>query len=584
MRTILHAAFGLLLLATPAAAQGQDQNQDQLLEPTAGTTGSLELGFLNSSLSGSPDFVSRYLPADVSRPAARFELESHPEWGNVRLSLDGQHENNQKHSLIFDIGRVLRSTTTYTRYTPRLGHDPMTNLEAATTHGRVVRYSDLDPTRAYELTNALLEHRTEIQPSGLSALTLGLGYRDQRRDGFHQTMAISHCDTCHVVSQSHPIEERLREGTLDATLSWLNGFVKGSFTRRELRQGTAAVDVLYDRALHPELRTPLFDNRVQFDALDGPQAVDHLQDSNKNIARAQLHVSDLAGFALAAGGVWSGTKNHFTGLQADYQGYSFSAARRFKKKLNLRFRGRAYFLDNDDFFVASTERLGTAGPQAGQTYQEIYGFDPSFLRQSSLNRDVYETNLDVTYKLGKKAGKIKALWRFRSIDRQHYEVAPGVNKTTTHVLGLSWRPRPAKGLRVIADYRHGSVDNPFMLLDGACSNLVSPGPLPSPFAPQAAQYFEFHDARVADTTASPQSWNEIRLRSTYTRGPTSFSGNYRWWEGSNDAGDLTDWSRKNQSAGATLWTMPSEKWEWYVAYTWQKLDLGNPTCVPLFDG
>ena len=45
------------------------------------------------------------------------------------------------------------------------------------------------------------------------------------------------------------------------------------------------------------------------------------------------------------------------------------------------------------------------------------------------------------------------LWKYKSVDREFYEVAPGETKTTTNVVGLSWRPRPGKGVRLKADYQ-----------------------------------------------------------------------------------------------------------------------------------
>ena len=164
------------------------------------------------------------------------------------------------------------------------------------------------------------------------------------------------------------------------------------------------------------------------------------------------------------------------------------------------------------------------------------------------------------------------------------KVAPGATKTTTNVVGLSWRPRLAKGLRLKGEYRHGSVDNPLMNVDAACSTLFSPRGLASPFLPEAAQYYEFQNARVADSTASPASWDDVRLRASYTKSQTSFSATYRWWDGTNTSGDLTDWSRTKQSATASIWRMPSPRYDFYAAYSWQQQSLGSPTCIPLYDG
>ena len=37
-------------------------------------------------------------------------------------------------------------------------------------------------------------------------------------------------------------------------------------------------------------------------------------------------------------------------------------------------------------------------------------------------------------------------------------------------------------------------------------------------------------------------------------------------------------------APISSWSMPAQTWDWYVAYAFQKSELGGHTCVSLFDG
>lgn len=584
MRRALIVLSATCLIAPPLAAQ---TTRYEPPTPAKSTTGDIQLGLWNSDITGSPVVVSRYAPANLTSGLGLLNLQSFPEWGNLQLRLDARDAADQKHALTFDVNRVLRSTTTFSRFLPRFGHDPLTNLEAATTHGRVLRHTDLDPERQYETRDSILEHRTELQPSGLDALTVGFNWRDQRRSGYHQSTQISHCDNCHVYSQSRPIDEKQTDLGFDAAVAFARGYLKAGYTRRQLREDEPPPTLTFDRALQPELRTPIFDNRVQFDALNGALPVDVLQEVEKDILKADLHLSDLAGFVVTANGVWSDATNTFAELQSDYQGYSFSATRGFRdNKLRLRLRGRAYFIDNDDVFVDVVERPNLAPANvAGLTYRDIYGLDPDFTRLSSRSRDVYEATADLNVKLGKKAGSLMLLWNFQDVDRTYYEVLPGETKTTTNVLGAVWRPRPAKGLRLTVDYRHGFVDNPYMLVDGACSTLVSPGPLASPLDPRAAQYYQQREAQIAETTASAESWDDVRVRLNYSRsGKVNLTGSYRYWSGDNQAGDLTDWSRTNQLAMVSLSAMPSPTWDAYVSYSYQKTEMSNPICLPVFDG
>ena len=227
-------------------------------------------------------------------------------------------------------------------------------------------------------------------------------------------------------------------------------------------------------------------------------------------------------------------------------GYLFTAAKRLSDDWSFRWRGRGYTIDNDDVFVDAVERLGVAGPQAGRTYREIYGFDPDYLRQSALSRDVVESNLDFTRRLGKKSGRLRLFWNYESIDRDTFEVAPGETDTTTNLLGAAWWARPAKGWKTQVRLQHGETDNPFTNVNGAFSTLTSPA-VPNPFHPDAAQYYTMRAAKVMDTTALAGSWDEIKVRGSYTRGRTMLD---ECELQITSAADLNDGARKAVAAAA----------------------------------
>jgi hypothetical protein len=367
-------------------------------------------------------------------------------------------------------------------------------------------------------------------------------------------------------------------------VSWTTGFLDASYTRRKLEQGVTSIDFLYDRARHPKSQLPIFDNRVQFDSLDGPLAALVRPDVDKDIIK--LNLAQSAGdLSLTGNGVWSDTENRYTGNKIDYQGYFGSVARPFAgKKARFRLRGRYYQTDTPDVFYDTIERVGLAGPHKDRTYRDVYGIEVDYLRQSSLNRKVWDLNADVSYRFGRKAGSLTATWDFENVNREYYQVAPGETTTTTNILGVKWRPRPARGLRFNAGYRHAWVDNPYLLVGGACSDQVTPGPLPSPFHPDAAQYFTMRAAKIMDTAALAGSWDELELRGSYAKGRTMVTGLYRYWDGSNDAGNLTDWSRTNQTATVTVSWIPAPTWDGFVSYNYQKLENAAPACIAVFDG
>jgi len=540
------------------------------------------VGGWDVSVTDNPDLASEYQDTDGG-VLVDVASASRGEKGSFDLELKFRDSNEQQHSLDFDVSRFVRSHTSYLAMVHRLGKDPLENLAATTNHGRAVWATDLAPDSEYEIDYRDLQHRTELQAPALSALTVGFNFRQQNRKGTLQAMAISHCSSCHVVSQARPLDETTRDVGFDAAWATGKGTVKASYNHRTLSEGVRQITLLYDNALQPEQLTPIFDDRLQWDSAEGPQPVDRRPDSTKDVARIEASFDDVGGFALGAIGLWSRTKNDTVGLESSYDGVFLHAARTWSKGFDLRWRGRAYSLDADDYYVVANERRSIAGPQAGKTYRQVYGYETNYLRESALDRDVFSSDLDLGWRLSKKS-KLRFLWNFESVDRGNFEVAVDETTTMTNVLGLDWTVRPAKRTRLQATYKHGIVDNPFMLVDGAYSTLVTQ-PTAATLAPTTPQYYQFQAARIADTTASPKSWDELWLRGSYGfQGGMLLSGSYRWWDGENDGGDLTDWDKTSQSATITLSGIASPKVAWNVAWAWHDQEIDMPTSIPIYDG
>lgn len=544
----------------------------------------LEIGAWDAEVDGSADGAAEYEPTDGG-PDILLEAWNVGENGAIFLDLEGRDDSDQRHSLIFDVRRTLRSKTTYVGVPHRLGRNSLESLEAATNHGRLVWHTDLDPGRSYDIDYSDLRHRTELQPMRSPSFTVGVNYRQQRRDGHAQALTIAHCDSCHVYSQSRPVDQKTEDAGFDVLLTWASGSLEAGYTHRELTESPNQLELLFDDALQPELRIPIFDNRLSFDSAQGPQPVHGKPDISKDITKVELSFPDVGGFAVSLDGVLSTTENEATGLEADYRGFALNAVRQLSTPWRLRWRARTYTLDNDSIFIDIVEPVSIAGPHNGRTYREVYGFDPDYLRLSSLDRDVFESRLEASYRFSKKAGTLRLLWDHETVDRDHFEVAVGETKTTENVFGLAWRARPKKGMTLRAAWRHGEVDQPFANVNGAFSTLVSPR-VSSPFAPNAAQYFDFHRARIADPSAAPESWDEAKLHFAYAAdgGQSLLSASYRYWSGENESGDLNDWSRDSQSATLSYWAQPAESWQWSLAYTYQESELIFPIAIPIFDG
>ncbi len=103
--------------------------------------------------------------------------------------------------------------------------------------------------------------------------------------------------------------------------------------------------------------------------------------------------------------------------------------------------------------------------------------------------------------------------------------------------------------------------------------------------------FEVHGATVGceschgDGTASPSSWDRLKLGATVMLGHASnLNASYNWWSGDNSDGNLTDWSRTNQNFTVMFSNTPASQWTWFAGYAWNDSSLDAPTTIPIFDG
>lgn len=563
-----------LLTALPLAVMAQETDE------TEDTTGSIEIGGMWTDVDGTPDKAAEFRTIDKG-PVGKVKLSTFQDWGSIDFGVKYLATDENSGYLDFDISRTVRSHNSYDKFPHRLAHDPMAYLESTSINGKAVRKDDQDPNMDYGVDYSVFHDRTELQFAGLKALTLAVEYRDQKRSGHTQAFTTSHCDTCHVTSKSHARDQSTTDATLEAILGFKNVAFRGRFTSRELREEYNTVTSTFDKNLHPELQVPVFDQRMQYDSDVGPVPADLKPDIDKDIARLDFRWATDNGLAITANGVWAETTNKYSGNEADYSGYVANITKRFKNRLRLRWQGKIYQTETDSVYVDPIQRVTPAGPHAETTYYDIYGQTFDQYRNSALNRDGLQSRLDASFRLGN--GTLRGQWKYDYVDREYYEVLPGEKKTTKNLLGVSYRIRPMKGLRIDAGLKYAQIDNAFMLIDGACSTLES-GSYPNPWDPATPQYQDFQGARIAETTASASNWLKAELGAAWVFNNTTVSGRYVYWDGDNTDGDLTDWSKSRNSLTVTAWTPGGADWDFYVGYAYQDMSLDVPLCIPVFDG
>jgi hypothetical protein len=559
-----------LLLALPVAAED--------------VTGSLSLAGRGTSESGNLDRAAEYL-SDGTSAEVYFDLLAPFQgfWLDVQTEITDTDQ--QRHALTFDVNRVFRSHNTYVRTPHRLEHDPLSNLKGAISDVKVLWSTDLGPDAKYGIRYSGFESRNELQIPGADWLILSANFREQWREGHRQSLNISHCSTCHVQSQGREVNQRTSEAELGARVALGAWSVIGTFASRDFEERGATPYRLYELVEQPALRTRIFDDRMQYDLRNGPLPYDQVPTTEREKIVVELARGGGSGLAFNLRGVTATTSNETTGNEVDYDAVGLTLGGRLGTRNSWSLRGRHYTIDSTDYFVDTVEPVGSAGPANGQTYRQRYGYDPDFLRQSAVNRDVDEADLRFNFRLGKPS-TLSLNYGVRNIDREHYEVAVGETTTLEQRLQAILRLRAGKGTTFRLAATYGDVNNPFMTLDGACNpEAMQTVSVPSPLAPGSTQYYKIHEARVADLSSSPASWLEARLSGSFQLGVNGMASViYNYWDGENNELDLTDWSKSLNTLTGMLSYAWSENSQLWAAATWGQRDSETHVCIPLMDG
>lgn len=551
---------------------------------SAQTTGTVTVGGRAVNDHGAAERAAEYLPT-TSGPELLVALEAAFDKFYLAMFSDAREGHDQVHHLRVELNRLVRAHTSYTRLPHRLVHDPLLNLRGTVKPPVVTWSTDHDPTARYRVNYDLLDHRTDLQLPQAGWLTVSALYREQWREGHRQALTMSKCATCHVESRTRAVDERTRDAGLSARAELGSWNLEGSWVARDFKERGPAPTNLFELAEQPALRQPFFNDRIWFDSRNGRLPYDVVPSSEKSTAKVKLGNPNLGGFSISFSGVSTDLKNLDTGNRVDFDGLALAVGRRLSRKGTFAFRARSYTIDSTDYFVDVPEPKAVAGPYAGKSYFERYGFQPDFLRQSTIDREVVEASARLSYRLGKKSSLIGE-YLFQNIDRDHYQVAPGKTDTLSQRLKLAYSARPARGVHLRLEGIAADIRRPYMTLNTACqAGPLQTTPAPSALAPGSVQYYEIYRSRIGDMAASPSSYVELRGSAGLALGSNANASlTVHWWDGDNTDQDLTNWSRTSTAVTAQVGWAVGASTQMYLAGSQGKREMESWVCVPLMDG
>ena len=505
--------------------------------------------------------------------------------GMVFFNVDRSTSDDQSFSMSLWTDEHLRITASYNEFVHNLIHDHLTNLEAVAAP-KVTRSTDFNPDTDFGIVHSEAKARIDYKVN--DNVTFFACYRHQQRKGWKQARTMSKCATCHVVGVDRRIDESTKDFQIGAAINVNNFSLVASHLDRRFTEDGPTPTFEYEEAEHPANRTPVFEDRIQYDSVDGPLPFDQVPDVKKRQDTLKIGYKwEKGNFEVSYSD--AEVRNTYWDNSFDYNGGYAAFKQRLGEKTTLKLRFRTYEIDNEDYFYDTIERVAVAGPYVGMTYREYMEtegkiFDPDYYRRSAMNRRVNDGIAELRFRYAKR-GRLKFGLRYKSVDRDDFEVSEYETETVTNKVYIDWRHWKPKAWKFNANLSYSDISDPFANVDGGCNPDMNTTPVSSALAPGAVQYWEFHDAREYNLSNQPSETLNFRFsapRSLTDKAHLMFNARYK--DDKNDDLDFSTWDRDFLMAGLFYNWMPNEKASFFAGYNYSTDESTTHICIPVMDG
>jgi len=548
--------------------------------------GEIEPGLKITDYNGHPGKVGEYDVLNQGcEPKVDFSLKGSGENFNFDASGSYSDYDEQEYSFDADINRILQEEFTYKRFQHWLDHDSLENLAAVkgAGYGPVVYHDDLEVGSDYIMYYGEEKSKTTLNLPFLPGAQMNFDYRRQVKRGERQSLAMSHCAACHVVSRGRRINEETTDYKFGASIKrkWFS--LLYSFTDRDFHEHGSAPVNYYDEIMHPNPAKPagIFDDRAIYGNANLPY--NHVPDSEKYIHTIKAKSNVIKNSVLYGSYTRSNIENNSNNSEVDFDSWFARFSNYLIPGLVCNFKFRYYEIDNDDIFVDIPEFVANAGPNAGLTYQDVYGFDPDFLRESAMSRDVTTFNFDTRYRLTPKTS-LKAGYEWEKIDRDDFIVGGGGEKETKkNTVKFDLNSKLHRKLKARLSYKYEKVNDPFSNYGAACEP-ANPTPTPGD-AFGGTQYYARQDSRTAKLSNQPTEKNDLKLSLNWTLKPNlRIFGSYHYIDSDNDETDFVEWEQESHMPSLNIWYAPTSKISLNLSYVYNYMETDSLACIPVFDG
>ncbi len=630
------------------------------------TTGKVSVGFegvdVDDSKEGAGEFHHLNQGVGVTLDA---EVDGWQKGIKYDADVNYTDEDEMAGSLSFDVKRYFRTENKYQRFIHWLENDDLVNFNVDPDF----TFPDgMDSTQVFytALANkhimcadsamganvAVAQHdswgkdlyikRDEFTSSneflipGAEFIKIHADYRRETRRGYEQGRTMNKCSGCHFFAEERRVNEQTDDFKIGATAHLGLLTVDYTFFYREFEEDAGSPTNTYVGASNP---FGLADQKIIWDANDGAIPYDATPESEKDshIIKAQLalpmntsvfgtYVNTTVENKSASDyntayldGAGAEYDYGITGdPEYDYDRVAFRLTSSPIKNLTISMRYTYEEIDSDTVAIeydntrfyddhVAPDLMADPALYDLEGYDEHHD-DPSFHRESSLDRDIDTYGIDLKYRLFSRTNLLLGYER-EEIDRE--DEALGETETDTFKIGIN--SRYFKNLSLRLNYQYQDIDEPFAhqgaaladadamnawLADvqdngvGPCAPGSSTGDslasIPLPWLSDAGEYFVMYNSRQATLTAEPEDTHELSFNANWVISPKlSVNAHFKYLleEVEMDIpGFSNSYDKEMFAPGVDLWFAPTDRLVLTLAYEFQKMEDETFLSIPAYGG
>ncbi len=566
------------------------------------------------------------------------------EQDGISFDAEGHYQfvDDQEYGAEFDLRRILRLRTDYSRFLHRLDHDELENLEAHifsnTNPGpepgqgyfldlnnngvndksgeligsAAVNHTDLGIHDEYHIMRAEWNNEAKFSIPQLPGLTLSFAHRYEERKGLDQARTMSKCSACHIVADSKSIDENTNDYSPKVAFNGGRFAIEYSFLHRDFDDKSEDMTLVYNNLATSHIN--LFTNRLQFDGTTGELPYGETPDSHKDAHTVKAKFNLNRANVITAAFVYSESTNKSTDdpydvltgnyddeLEMDSVSVMARWHSRLNRKISLNLFGKYQTIENDDVFIDVVDRLNPDNaPKGAISLGEGYATSPlgaeeglktgywDFKRKSGYELDITTLGFDVTWRL-LRGIILRGAYEFHYEDRENAEEHHVPEDTTAHTFKLSGDWRVNHQLKLRLGYKLKLVDDPYALENAVCAPDGSygayGGPPGSLYDYSRSYDPRIYSQRVGTRSNQPETTHEFLLRANWMPLNALSSTIYaRYKMAENDDVDGSSWEQDLYTVGLNLVFAPTDEISFMAGYDYFNDKYESMYCIAIYDG